>query len=709
MRFLYFLCLTVLSLVSYSHAASSTAYLQAVSALEAEVAAANTAHAGVDSLLESAAQHVAAAYSTSDDDSLGAEVLEAGNALSRDDNDKHTGHSPFFYGGEPHDVLSPIEHQTAKPTVDPNSAATIFAEMNKEQEGMENPLFERPVTEDKYETPRAPPPTYFKTFLFDFNAPWRQDSPAPTKTHAASLIQLPYHPLREVQPDGHYIQRAPEQFSPGSSFEGLTSENFYTPGFLPRNPDNPSMADQGDGPAFTVDANGNPEPLRPAMKVPISQYDTSLRPGASFVEVESEVEFPQNNALWTPGPAEARSDNNAKEDPFTPLAAAELKRIGSFSKLKKSYRLSLHPEEYTSEALSLLQKEQDAKSHQLENEKAAFGISPHKAAHATLMETRSTQAKPTKKAWWEHNEGKTRNELNRMISTTAQKLANVPSHHSGAYELEAGSLAKAPEHAEQLLDMAAVEMKSKSRAATRLASKLKSKTTFQPYAKGSISFDPTTNDSKFTFIPAGFRVVRPPLPPSHPASKENIPAWAPESHQPTPGAGFYGSSAAIIPGSEAFFPGAEGKEYSIRAREAWTQHAAAQAQEPSKQIPFPPYAFVPPIEAKSDEGGRPDIFPTRQFLPYSSAHRSLQRAGLTNTQLGLFPASALNRAAGSLLTRIPRAVPAQNMQAQAFYPGQPLQPIVTQPVAYYPTLPANFGQQQVYPTQALPGPVVRYV
>ncbi len=170
-----------------------------------------------------------------------------------------------------------------------------------------------------------------------------------------------------------------------------------------------------------------------------------------------------------------------------------------------------------------------------------------------------------------------------------------------------------------------------------------------------------------------------------------------------------GSSAAIVPGSEAFFPGAEGKEYAIRAREAWTEHAAAQAKEPSKQIPFPPYAFVPPIQDKADEGGRPDIFPTRQFLPYYASHRALQQAGLTNTQIGLFPASALNRAAGSLQSRIPLAVPAQGMQAQPFYPGQPVQQIVTQPVAYYPTLAANFGQQQLYPAQVLPGPVVRYV
>ncbi len=119
-----------------------------------------------------------------------------------DDSDKNTGNRPFFYGGAPTDRLAPTQHHIIKPEVDANEAATIFAEMNKEQEGMENPLFERPVTEEKYDAPRAAPPTYFKTFLFDFNAPWRQNSPAPTNTHAQSLIQMPYHPLREVQPDG---------------------------------------------------------------------------------------------------------------------------------------------------------------------------------------------------------------------------------------------------------------------------------------------------------------------------------------------------------------------------------------------------------------------------------------------------------------------------------------------------------------------------
>jgi hypothetical protein len=260
------------------------------------------------------------------------------------------------------------------------------------------------------------------------------------------------------------------------------------------------MAEQGDGPNFSVDANGNPEPLRPAMQVPISAYDPNIHAGASFVEVEADVAYPSNESPWTPGPAAAHADHNGKEDPFSPLAAAALKKYGSLAKLKKSFHLSLHPEEYTSEALALLQKEQYAKSHQLENEMAAYGITHNK--HATLMETRSTtKAKVSsgKKAWWEHNEGKSRNELNKVVQQTAQKLANVASHHSGAYELEAGSLSHAPDNAAAQLDVTALEIKaqsqSKTRAAGRLASRLqaKSKATYQPYAKGSISFDPTNS------------------------------------------------------------------------------------------------------------------------------------------------------------------------------------------------------------------------
>jgi len=97
---------------------------------------------------------------------------------------------------------------------------------------------------------------------------------------------------------------------------------------------------------------------------------------------------------------------------------------------------------------------------------------------------------------------------------------------------------------------------------------------------------------------------------------KRAPSYDPASKQPWAGAGYYGSGGGHgpAPGSEAFvpLPGVDGKEFGIRAREAWEKHAAEYGSNSEKYYAkenLPEYPYFPTWSRTSEIGGRPDIFP----------------------------------------------------------------------------------------------------
>jgi hypothetical protein len=112
-----------------------------------------------------------------------------------------------------------------------------------------------------------------------------------------------------------------------------------------------------------------------------------------------------------------------------------------------------------------------------------------------------------------------------------------------------------------------------------------------------------------------------------PAHAPKLPTYMAESTQPWAGAGYYGSGGGQgpHPGSEAFvpLPGVSGKEFGIRAREAWEHHTEQFGQNPTafhdvKNLPE--YPYFPSWSRESEIGGRPDLFPKPMFnLPTVNA------------------------------------------------------------------------------------------
>jgi len=152
-------------------------------------------------------------------------------------------------------------------------------------------------------------------------------------------------------------------------------------------------------------------------------------------------------------------------------------------------------------------------------------------------------------------------------------------------------------------------------------SKMKSKVKHVPIAVPSYATVPVPSNGFEPILPVP--VVTP----------KKLPQYMAESQQPWAGAGYYGSGGGQgpIPGSEAFvpLPGVDGKEFGIRAREAWERHAAEYGNnpdafyDPTRQ---PDYPYFPSWSRESEIGGRPDIFP-RPMHNMRRVNRFAQRIG----------------------------------------------------------------------------------
>lgn len=154
-----------------------------------------------------------------------------------------------------------------------------------------------------------------------------------------------------------------------------------------------------------------------------------------------------------------------------------------------------------------------------------------------------------------------------------------------------------------------------------------------PQAAATIVY-PTESNPAAAFNPYTGAPFHPLLPAQQYIPPESMPSYMPESKQPWAGAGYYGSGGGQgpHPGSEAFvpLPGVAGKEFGIRAREAWEAHAAQYRNDPSgyhTPANLPPYPYFPAWSRKSEIGGRPDLFP-RPFANLAQVTREAQLAGL---------------------------------------------------------------------------------
>lgn len=119
--------------------------------------------------------------------------------------------------------------------------------------------------------------------------------------------------------------------------------------------------------------------------------------------------------------------------------------------------------------------------------------------------------------------------------------------------------------------------------------------------------------AEHVFDPRNGAAFHPPL--LQPVYAPKLPEYMAESKQPWEGAGYYGSGGGQgpHPGSEAFvpLPGVSGKEFGIRAREAWEEHAQKYSQDATFHSVKnqPDYPFFPAWSRKTEVGGRPDLFP----------------------------------------------------------------------------------------------------
>lgn len=136
--------------------------------------------------------------------------------------------------------------------------------------------------------------------------------------------------------------------------------------------------------------------------------------------------------------------------------------------------------------------------------------------------------------------------------------------------------------------------------------------------------------AEHVFDPHSGATFHPPV--LQPVYAPKLPAYMAESKQPWAGAGYYGSGGGQgpHPGSEAFvpLPGVSGKEFGIRAREAWEEHAqkhGASAATFHSVKDQPEYPFFPAWSRKTEVGGRPDIFP-RPLANLPTVNAAAQRA-----------------------------------------------------------------------------------
>lgn len=120
-----------------------------------------------------------------------------------------------------------------------------------------------------------------------------------------------------------------------------------------------------------------------------------------------------------------------------------------------------------------------------------------------------------------------------------------------------------------------------------------------------------------------------------PAHAPTLPKYMAESQQPFAGAGYYGSGGGQgpHPGSEAYLPlpGVSGKEFGIRAREAWEAHAAKYGADPTAFHDMknqPEYPYFPTWSRESEIGGRPDLFPKPMFNLPTVNQLAQQSAGV---------------------------------------------------------------------------------
>ena len=230
------------------------------------------------------------------------------------------------------------------------------------------------------------------------------------------------------------------------------------------------------------------------------------------------------------------------------------------------------------------------------------------------------------KAWWQSKTGVATNyqHYQRGVhNALIQGGESITTGHS-AYSLDLGKAV-----AEGRIN------KAKSGKADKADKAQKSAALEQPLPQAAATIVyPVDSNPAAAFNPYTGAPFHPQVPVQQYIPQESMPAYMPESKQPWAGAGYYGSGGGQgpHPGSEAFvpLPGVEGKEFGIRAREAWEAHAAQYRNDPAgfhTPANLPPYPYFPAWSRKSEVGGRPDLFP-RPFANLAQVTQEAQMAGL---------------------------------------------------------------------------------